>query len=84
MYKQEDGVVVREIAAYYSEGARTPDGAVVGARGASARFRQTFKAAGPDKIKTSLMRKGPNGWAATFPGSDKALMTRRPLEPAAR
>jgi hypothetical protein len=83
MYKQEDGVVVREIAAYYSEGARTPDGAVVGARGASARFRQTFAAVGPDKVKTSLMRKGPDGWTATFPGSDKAVMMRRGRNAAA-
>ena len=77
MYEQEDGVVVREIVAYYSEGARTPDGAVVGARGASARFRQTFKAVDPDHIRTSLVRKTPDGWNATFPGSDNALMTRR-------
>ena len=83
MFRQEDGVVVREIAAYYSEGARTPDGAVVGAKGASARFRQTFKAMGQDKIQTSLLRKTADGWQATFPGSDKAVMKRRPQEAAA-
>jgi hypothetical protein len=83
MFTQEDGLVVREIAAYYSEGARTPDGAVAGAKGASARFRQTFRALGPDKIQTSLVRKTADGWKATFPGSDKALMTRRLHESAA-
>ena len=44
----------------------------------TAHFRQTFKAAGPDKIFTTVMRQTDNGWAPTFPGGDHLVMTRRP------
>jgi hypothetical protein len=78
MYVQTDGVVVREITAYYGEGARAPDGRVVDAKGATAKFRQTFKPLASGSIETSLMRETPHGWTPTFPGSNKAVMTRRP------
>lgn len=68
---EPDGTVVREITAAYSEGVRPASGA------ATARFRQTFKAAGPDRILTQALREGPHGWVATFPGSDQLAMTRR-------
>jgi hypothetical protein len=83
MYQQPDGEVVREITAYYSEGARGPRGEIVGVKGGSTRFRQTFKSIGPDAIETSLLRETPEGWAPTFPGSEKALMTRRSKKSAA-
>jgi len=62
---EPDGTVVREITASYSQS------------GATARFRQTFKAAGPDRILTRALRESPNGWIATFPGSDRLAMSRR-------
>jgi hypothetical protein len=78
---EPDGTVVREITASYSAGVRvmgghgaadSPNGS-----GAAAKFRQTFKAAGPDRILTRALRESPQGWIATFPGSDRLAMTRR-------
>ena len=45
--------------------------------GATARFRQTFQPDGPDRIKTRVLRETKDGWVATFPGSDRLVMTRR-------
>ena len=75
---QSDGTVVREITAFYSEGEQPIGQPVAGAGGAKARFRQTFKKAGPDRIRTSVMRESGKGWVATFPGSDRLVMTRQP------
>jgi K+-transporting ATPase ATPase B chain len=62
-----DGTVVRDITAVYSEGARAiGQPTAVGSRGATARFRQTFKAAGPDRILTTVMRETGGGWLATL------------------
>jgi hypothetical protein len=76
---EPDGTVVREITASYSEGVRAMGGhGSTGAQsGATAKFRQTFKAAGPDRILTRALRDSPHGWIATFPGSDRLAMTRR-------
>jgi hypothetical protein len=50
-----------------------------GADGATARFRQTFQPDGPDRIKTRVLRETKDGWVATFPGSDRLVMTRRKI-----
>ena len=73
-----DGTVVRDVTAYYSEGLRPIGQLPAGPRGATARFRQTFKAAGPDRVLTAVMREDGRRWVATFPGSDHLVMTRRP------
>lgn len=78
VFVESDGTVVRDITAYYSEGVRTMgDTRPVGPQGATAKFRQTFKSTGPDTILTTLLRQTESGWVATFPGSDRSLMTRR-------
>ena len=66
----EDGTVVREITMLGGERAG-------GRPGTTAHFRQTFKATAPDRVLTNAMRKTEKGWTATFPGSDKLVMTRR-------
>ena len=76
---EPDGTVVRNVTGVYSEGAQPLGLPVAGPSGLSARFRQTFKAAGPDKIFTSVMRQSEQGWVPTFPGSDNLVMTRRLL-----
>lgn len=78
-----DGKVVREISAIYSEGARPIGQAPAPPQGATARFRQTFRRVGPDRIATEVLRDDGGRWVATFPGSDRLVMTRRP-RPAAR
>ena len=78
VFVEPDGTVVRDITAYYSEGVRRMgDTQAVGPQGATAKFRQTFKSTGPDTILTTLMRQTERGWVATFPGSDRSVMTRR-------
>lgn len=77
VYIAADDTVVRDITAIYSEGSRPLGQPVAGANGATARFRQTFKSTGPDKIFTTVMRQAGDGWVATFPGSDHLVMTRR-------
>src|SRR6266403_454712 len=52
---EPDGTVVRNVTGVFSEGALPLGLPVAGPSGLSARFRQTFKAAGPDKIFTSVM-----------------------------
>lgn len=84
VFVEPDGTVVRDITAYYSEGVhRMGDTQRVGPEGATAKFRQTFKSIGPDAILTTLMRQSERGWVATFPGSDRSVMTRRaaPMKP---
>jgi hypothetical protein len=73
-----DGTVVREITASYSEGTHPIGQPVVGPDGATARFRQTYRQTGADKILTRVMRQAGKEWVATFPGSDRLVMTRRP------
>ena len=73
----KNGELVREITAVHSEGVPTSAGKGVGPEGATRQFRQTYKQAGSDKIETSVMRKTDKGWVASFPGSDKWVMTRR-------
>ena len=77
MSVETGGRVVREITAVYSEGSRPIGQPVAGPSGAKARFRQTFQATGADRILTTVMREAGNGWVATFPGSDRLVMTRR-------
>lgn len=75
---EPDGTVVREITASYSEGVRPLGQARAPAPGGeTVKFRQTFKAAGPDRILTRSLREGSHGWVPTFPGSDHLAMTRR-------
>jgi len=74
---EPDGTVVRRITAYFSEGLRSADGAVVGPGGATAKFRQTFKPQGPNAMVTTVTRETSAGWVPSFPGSDRLLMKRR-------
>ena len=73
---EPDGSLVRNITAVYSPGVQSMTGPVKSA-GATGHFRQTYKQIGSDKIQTSVMRETEHGWVATFPGSDRLLMTRR-------
>jgi len=73
----KDGSLLREITAVHSEGVPTSAGKSIGPDGATRRFRQTYKQAGPDKIETSVMRETDKGWVPSFPGSDHWIMTRR-------
>jgi hypothetical protein len=77
VFVENGGTVVREITATYSEGARPIDHPAAGPAGATARFRQTFRKIGPDRISTQVMRQSGRSWVATFPGSDRLVMTRR-------
>lgn len=79
LHIEQDGTVVREITAFYSEGNAVPPkwDKAAGPEGASAQFRHTFKPDGKDRILSSVMRKTEDGWAPNFPGSDHLVMTRR-------
>ena len=72
-----DGVVVRDITAVYSAGAQQPGEPVVGPDGATQRYRQTFRKVDANHVETNALREGAHGWAATFPGSEALLMTRK-------
>ena len=74
---EPDGSLVRDIVASYSEGVRPMGQPVAGPAGATARFRQIFRPDGPDRVKTQVLRESKDGWVATFPGSDRLVMTRR-------
>ncbi len=71
-----DGTVVRDITATFSAGTRPIGQPTVGAAGATGRFRQTFRAQADGTIVTTVMRQDGQGWIATFPGSDRLIMTR--------
>jgi hypothetical protein len=58
-----DGNIVRDVV-------------LTAANGKTARFKQTFRPLGADRIETSLLRETADGWTSTFPGSDRLLMTR--------
>jgi hypothetical protein len=72
-----DGTVVREIMATYSEGTGPMGRPPAGPAGATARFRQIFRPAGSGRILTKVLRESGKSWVATFPGSDRLVMTRR-------
>lgn len=74
---EPDGTVVREITAFFPEGTLGMGQSAATPTSGTAKFRQTFKAVGPDRILTSVMRESAKGWVATFPGSDRLVMTRR-------
>ena len=78
VFVEPDGTVVRDVTAIYSEGTRSiGDNRTIGAEGGTAKFRQTFKRDGADRILTTLMRHTATGWVPSFPGSDRSVMTRR-------
>lgn len=77
LHAEPDGTVVRDITATYSEGSHPIGKSTVGPAGATARFRQTFKADGRDRVLTAVLRQTDQGWTATFPGSDRLVMTRK-------
>jgi hypothetical protein len=77
MSVSQDGSLVREITAVHSAGVPTTSGKAVGPEGATRHFRETYRQMGPDKIQTSVMREVDHDWVASFPGSDKMIMTRR-------
>jgi hypothetical protein len=72
-----DGTLVREITATYGEGARPMGQPAAGKSGATARFRQTYRLVGPDRVATAALRVSDGRWVPTFPGSDRLVMTRR-------
>ena len=59
-----DGSLVREIT-------------LIDASGKSGRFRQTFVRDGGKRILTAALRQVGEQWVATFPGSDRMVMTPR-------
>ncbi len=77
VFAEPDGTVIRDITAVYSEGEQPIGKPAAGPAGATARFRQTFKREGPDRVFTSVLRQTEKSWTATFPGSDRLVMTRR-------
>lgn len=77
MFVDANGTVVRDITAFYSEGATPIGQPVTGPAGSKARFRQTFRPAGSNRVLTQVLREVGNGWVATFPGSDHLVMIRR-------
>ena len=77
MHAETDGSVVRDITAVYAAGVALAGGGQAGPKGATAHFRQTFRALAPDRIETAALRDNNGTWVATFPGSDHLLMTRR-------
>jgi hypothetical protein len=77
VFVEPDGTVVREITASYSEGTHPMGQPPPGPGGATGRFRQTFRAAGPDRILTQALWDSGHGWVPTFPGSDHLVLTRR-------
>ena len=64
LFVDADGSVVREIVA-------------IGPAGTRSSFRQTFRSDGERRILTSVMRQAGSDWVATFPGSDRLVMTPR-------
>jgi hypothetical protein len=72
-----DGVVVRDTVATYSPGVAPHGQALAGDSGVHARFRQTYRSLGPDKVLTQVLRQQGDDWVATFPGSDHLVMNRR-------
>jgi hypothetical protein len=78
------GTFVRDITAYYSEGAGVPGGGKAGPAGAKVRFRQTFRPTSPDRMLTSTLRESEDGWVPTFPGFERMVMTRRRAAGAGR
>ena len=72
-----DGVLVRDITAVFSAGARPIGMETVGPEGAATRYRETYQQIGPDKIVTSATRQVGDQWVPTFPGSDHLVMLRR-------
>jgi hypothetical protein len=64
LYVESGGNVVREITS-------------IGPTGATARFRQTFRRESEARVFTSVMRQSGDTWVATFPGSDRLVMTPR-------
>lgn len=77
MFVESDGTVVRDITAFYSEGARPIGQPVTGPAGSKARFRQTFRPAASNRVLTQVLREVGTDWVATFPGSDHLVMIRR-------
>src|SRR5688500_13795931 len=63
-----NGTFVRDITAYYSEGAGVPGGEEAGPGGATVRFRQTFRTMAPGRMLTSTLCESKEGWVPTFPG----------------
>lgn len=63
VFVDESGTIIREISAVSSQGAQ--------------QFRQTFKVEGNNRMITTVLRETKDGWVATFPGSDRLIMTRR-------
>jgi hypothetical protein len=80
LFVVEPGSLTQERGEFHVE----PDGMLVrdvlltGPTGAIAEFRQTFLALAGGRFATTLMRKRPDGWEPSFPGSDALTMVRRP------
>jgi len=72
-----DGVLIRDITAVFSAGARPLGMEMVGSDGATTRYRETYQQIGPEKIVTSATRQVGDKWVPTFPGSDHLVMVRR-------
>jgi len=75
---EPDGSVVRDITATYSERVQPLGLPPAGPEWTTAHFRQTFRAAGPNRVLTAALREEAGKWVPSFPGSDHLAMERRP------
>jgi hypothetical protein len=69
---QERGIVRVE-----ADGSLVREVVLTGADGRTADFRQTFRSTGSESAVTALMRRTADGWAPSFPGSERLEMSRR-------
>lgn len=79
LFAVEPGSGVQEQGEFYAgaDGFIVRDVALTAADGSTGTFRQTFRDLGDGRFETTLMRKTADGWAPTFPGSEKLIMIRR-------
>ena len=79
LFAVEPGSGVQERGEFYAgdDGSIVRDVLLTAADGSTAVFRQTFRDLRDGRFETTLMRKTADGWAATFPGSERLVMVRR-------
>ena len=79
LFAVEPGSGVQERGEFYADadGSIVRDVLLTASDGSTAVFRQTFRDLRDGRFETALMRKTPDGWAPTFPGSERLVMVRR-------
>ena len=78
LFAVEPGSGVQERGEFYAEadGSIVRDVLLTASDGSTAVFRQTFRDLRDGRFETTLMRKTADGWAPTFPGSERLIMVR--------